>query len=175
MRLVCGLGNPEKKFLRTRHNVGFRFLDALASSVEIEPVFANNFDASIFISKKLNAIFAKPLTSMNASGSAVSKLASFYKITPSDIYVIHDDLDILLGSYKIQKGIGPKDHNGILSIERLLGSKDFWRVRIGIENRKQENRISGEDYVLEKFTAQEEDVLEEVEADCIPELKKIIS
>ena len=120
-------------------------------------------------------ILAKPMTFMNDSGLAVQKLAAFYKLPATDIYVIHDDLDIGLGAYKIQKGIGPKVHNGVNSIEEKLGTKEFYRVRVGVDNREGENRIPGEDYVLQNFRKEEKKVLKE-KIDIIVEelLKKLI-
>ena len=97
---------------------------------------------------------------MNDSGVAVKKILDNYKISPSNLYVIHDDLDIPLGEYKIQMAKGPKDHNGINSIEEELGTKDFGRIRIGIENRSSiSTRPKGEDYVLADFTEEEKHIL----------------
>ena len=118
--------------------------------------------------------FVKPQTMMNESGKAVSSLATFYKLPATDIYVIHDDLDLRLGEYKIQLGVGPKEHRGVLSVEVALGSKDFWRVRVGVDNRNNElgimnkgKKISGEDYVLNNFSDEELKIL-------IPVINKII-
>lgn len=100
---------------------------------------------------------------MNDSGSFVKKLVSQYPSIPvSSIYIIHDDLDIALGSYKIQFWKGPKDHKGLQSIEAALGTPDFWRVRIGVDNRDPKNRISGEEYVLQDFTSEEKTVIDKV-------------
>lgn len=144
---MVGLGNPGEAYSNNRHNAGYVVLDALASRG--------------FLGSK-DIIFAKTNTFMNTSGEAVKKLVSFYKIKLDDLYVIHDDLDIALGEYRIQKGIGPKDHKGIASIERVLGSSDFWRVRIGIENRSTDNRPSGGQFVLDDFTNEERRVLDGV-------------
>lgn len=99
---------------------------------------------------------------MNASGKAVHSLATNYKLLATDIYVIHDDLDIKLGEYKTQKGKGPKVHNGINSIEDSLGETDFWRVRVGVDNRNADNRIPGEDYVLQDFLPEERKAIDKV-------------
>lgn len=92
---------------------------------------------------------------MNESGEFVKKLLEQYKLDTPNLWVIHDDLDIPLGSYKIQFGKGPKIHKGTLSIEEELGTKDFWRVRIGVDDRAEDNRESGEEYVLKDFTHDE--------------------
>jgi PTH1 family peptidyl-tRNA hydrolase len=99
---------------------------------------------------------------MNKSGGFVKKLVDKYKLNPSDLYIIHDDLDIPLGSYKIQLGTGPKVHNGVNSIESELGTKDFWRVRVGVDNRKPDDRVQGEEYVLQDFSEDERKTLDGV-------------
>jgi len=80
----------------------------------------------------------------------------------TDLYIVHDDLDIKLGEYKIQKGKGPKVHKGINSIEKALGTDDFWRVRVGVDNRDSNNRTPGEQYVLQDFTSEEKEILDKV-------------
>src|SRR3990172_6433738 len=118
MKLIIGLGNPEEKYKKNRHNVGYMVIDELTKKRLPKDV----------VVKKTN-IF------MNESGEFMNKLVEQYHLKPSDLWVIHDDLDIALGSYKIQKGKGPKLHNGVNSIERELGTDEFWRVRVGVENR----------------------------------------
>ena len=97
---------------------------------------------------------------MNDSGSFVKKIVDKNNLDLSNLYIIHDDLDIPFGSFKIQFGKGPKDHNGILDIEEKLGSKDFWRVRVGIDNRPMDFKPMGEVYTLENFTDDEKQLLE---------------
>ena len=145
MKLIIGLGNPEEKYKNNRHNVGHIVVDELLTRV-LPP----------------GIIVRKTITFMNESGAYVKKLVEQYRINPSDLWVIHDDLDIPLGSYKIQKGKGPKLHNGINSIERLLGTDDFWRVRIGVDDRGPDNKIPGEEYVLEDFSEVEKENLRPV-------------
>ena len=151
MKLIIGLGNPEEKYKNNRHNVGHMVIDAFASKF---PISNFQFPKGIII-KKTDCF-------MNESGEFVKKLVEQYRINPSDLWVIHDDLDIPLGSYKIQKGKGPKLHNGINSIERLLGTDDFWRVRIGVDDRGPDNRIPGEEYVLQDFSDVEKENLRPV-------------
>jgi peptidyl-tRNA hydrolase, PTH1 family len=155
MRLLVGLGNPGTKYEKTRHNVGFLVVDAIASKSNGAWETENKFNSSLFTVNG-SLLLAKPQTFMNSSGEAVKKIVNFYKIDPHDIYVIHDDLDITLGNYKIQLGKGPELHYGVKSIEEELGTKNFWRVRIGIDNRNPENRIHGETYTLQNFTDDEE-------------------
>jgi len=160
MKLFIGLGNPGKEHENNRHNAGFMFLDFIAGTFNTESNFKNEkkFEADMFevVIDAEKILFVKPQTYMNAIGRTVKKLADFYKIDPDNIIVAHDDLDLELGSFKIQKGRGPKIHNGILSIEEHLGSSDFTRIRIGIDNRDPENRFQGKDYVLSSFTHEEE-------------------
>lgn len=144
MKLIIGLGNPKEEYRNNRHNVGHMAVDALLKK---------NLPKQ-FVVKKSWAM-------MNDSGNFVKKLIEQYRLDLSDLWVIHDDLDIPLGSFKIQKGKGPKLHNGILSIERQLGTPDFWRVRIGVDNRIGD-KIPGEEYVLQDFTEEEKEILKEV-------------
>lgn len=138
MKLVVGLGNPGKKYRNNRHNVGHMVADKL-----LEKGFSKNLVV------KKTGVF------MNESGKYVKNLIDRFKLDTPNLWVIHDDLDIALGNYKIQKGKGPKEHKGILSIEEKLGKNDFWRVRVGVENRSSDNRIPGEEYVLQDFKREE--------------------
>jgi PTH1 family peptidyl-tRNA hydrolase len=155
MKLVVGLGNPGKKYEKTRHNVGFMVIDKIVGELMVSPHAEKKLDSLIFYHHKSNTIFGRPQAFMNNSGIAVKKLVDFYKISTSDLWVVHDDLDLRLGEYKIQKGKGPREHKGVLSIEKRLEKKDFWRVRVGVDNREEDNRISGEDYVLMNFSDDE--------------------
>ena len=98
---------------------------------------------------------------MNKSGNTVGKFVRSTKAA-KDLIVVHDDLDIPLGKFKIQKGVGPLLHNGIESIENSLAGKDFWRVRIGIDNRKPNTWIDGETYVLQDFQPEEKKIVSEL-------------
>lgn len=156
MKLVIGLGNPGDKYRNNRHNVGHMVVDELLKSGLPKGVAAKKTD-----------VF------MNESGLSVKKLVDFYKVSPENLYIIHDDLDIKLGEYKIQKGKGPRVHNGVNSIEETLGTVDFWRVRIGVDNRDAENRTPGEQYVLQDFAGDELGMLDSVLSKAVEELKKV--
>ena len=163
MKLVVGLGNPGKEYQNNRHNVGFMAVDWLANQQfpDYKSQITKKFGDEIIHSGKY--LLVKPQMFMNRSGEVVAKLVNFYKIRAEDLWVIHDDLDIALGEYKIQQGIGPKVHNGLISIEEKLGTKDFWRVRVGVDNRPTGSaRTPGEDYVLTDFTEEERKVVDEV-------------
>jgi peptidyl-tRNA hydrolase, PTH1 family len=185
MKLIVGLGNPGEKYKGTRHNIGFLTLDELKTKIINYHVSISNqnLNLNFQINKRLksevvkidNIILAKPITFMNDSGLAVSSLTSYYKIHTDDIYIVHDDLDIRLGDYKFQKGKGPREHNGLLSIYEKLGTSDFWHVRIGVDNRKSHNRVPGEDYVLQKFSDGEMNLVNEVIDEATQELLGLIT
>src|SRR5271166_235185 len=131
MRLVVGLGNPGSRYARNRHNIGFLAVDAIARRYGF-PSFRDRFkgelaEGSIGGEKRL---LLKPQTFMNASGESVAETARFFKISPSEIVVIHDEIDLRPGKLRVKCGGGTAGHNGLRSIDALLGS-DFWRVRIG--------------------------------------------
>jgi PTH1 family peptidyl-tRNA hydrolase len=169
MKLIVGLGNPGDKYFQTRHNVGFMVIDQLLKSLNVTSQYNEKLDSMIGLSS--GNIFAKPDTYMNSSGVAVSKLMQEYKTPLSDLWVIHDDLDITLGKYKIQESVGPRVHGGITSIEKTVG-KDFNRVRVGVDNRKE--NIAGEVYVLQKFTPDELLIINSVVDETIMRLKELI-
>jgi peptidyl-tRNA hydrolase, PTH1 family len=142
MKLIVGLGNPGGSYVNTRHNAGQLFVDELQKSK-----LSNDF------------VVRKSDVFMNESGKFVKSLIDKYKLDLSNLFVVHDDLDILLGSYKIQLGRGPKYHNGISSVDKELGSNNYWHVRIGVDKRDPQNRVLGEEYVLQNFTDEEREVL----------------
>jgi len=178
MKLITGLGNPGEKYHNTRHNLGFRFLDSLRERF----LYQNNisctdwekedmFNSELSFLKeesRIIAILQKPLTYMNRSGDAVSKIVKKYDIedVEQNFILVHDDLDLDLGRFKIQVGKSPLGHNGVRNVEERLKTNEFKRVRIGIENRGGID-IPGEDYVLMKFLKSEEEIVNEVIQDAI--------
>lgn len=175
MRLIVGLGNVGEKYEKTRHNVGFIVIDELAKDIANSHWSNVERFKSLMIDNRDYVILSKPQTMMNSSGEAVSSIKNYYKIDENKIYVIHDDLDIKLGEYKIQKGKGPKEHKGLISIDEQLGSKDYWHVRVGVDNRSGEERIPGEDFVLMNFTDSDITILDGVIGKVVGELKSLIS
>ena len=159
MKLIVGLGNPDREYDNTRHNVGFMLLDYIF----------NNSD--FVLNKKMNAmeyitningekvILIKPMTYMNLSGDAVIKYVNFYKVDMNDIVVIQDDLDMPLGRVKLISNHGDGGHNGIKDIILKLGSKTFLRVKIGIGK---SDLMETKDYVLGKFKNNDRDILDGV-------------
>ena len=166
MFLIVGIGNPGKKYESTRHNVGFRILDEIAanfSSASWRTIFNTKISKGEIRDKKV--ILAKPQTFMNESGRAVKKLATSYKLEITRIWVIHDDIDILLGKIKISVGKSSAGHKGIQSIINELQTKNFIRFRIGIKPQKtesKEQRIETEKFVLKKFTKEETKIVKDV-------------
>lgn len=158
MKLIIGLGNPREEYVGSRHNAGFLVADTLQKG---------KLPVGVVVKKSANF--------MNDSGTCVNELIHRYKVGLSDLYIIHDDLDIPLGSYKIQFAVGPKVHNGINSIEAELGTKDFWRVRVGVDNRDADDRIQGEDYVLQNFEKEERKTLDGVIETICKEISKLAS
>lgn len=177
MKLIVGLGNPGEKYASTRHNIGFVVLDELARRQIPNTKFqiANKFKSEIIQTKEY--ILVKPQTFMNDSGTAVAKICHFYKVKYEDLYVVHDDLDIQLGSYKIQHGKGPKVHHGISSVEEKLGTDKFWNVRIGVENRvvRGNKGVPGVVYSLQNFENDELRIMNEVIEKVTGELNRVVS
>lgn len=176
MKLIIGLGNPGRKFQKTRHNLGFRVIDVLKkrnnfSKFELKRELNFLISKGKFNNKKI--ILAKPQTFMNESGKAVKLLVTHYKLRVTNLFVVHDDIDLPLGKIRIVKNRGAAGHRGIQSIIDELGTKNFIRFRIGIRRRKTETGSpSGlwwvsknqklEKFVLQKFTKEEEKILKEV-------------
>lgn len=177
MKLIVGLGNPGDKYSENRHNVGFMVVDFLKDKLGDELKFQMNkkFNAELASTKEY--ILVKPQTFMNDSGRAVSSICRFYKIKYEDLYIVHDDLDIPLGSFKIQFGKGPKVHNGLLSVEQDLGTDQFWNIRVGVENREVRGNkgIPGVVYSLQNFSPNEKVLVEEVVEKVADSLRVILS
>lgn len=134
IRLIVGLGNPGREYEATRHNVGFRWVDELARLQNLGFRSESRFHGLLAHGRlHSHEIFLlKPQTFMNASGRAVGALAQFYRIVPAEILVIHDELDLQPGVARLKLGGGHGGHNGLKDIIAHLGSKDFWRLRLGI-------------------------------------------
>ncbi len=173
MKLIVGLGNPGEKYQNNRHNAGFMVVDALAKLAQFSIFnfqFSKKFNAEVLQAD--DVLLVKPQTFMNDSGKAVAAICHFYKVKYEDLYIVHDDLDIQLGNYKIQHGKGPKVHNGLRSIEEKLGTEKYWNVRIGVENRavRGNKGVPGVVYSLQDFTEDERVILNGVVRDAAAEL-----
>ncbi len=137
--LIVGLGNPGDSYRTTRHNVGFQFLDRLAASCGARfAADAKFFGETARISAKAGDVrLLKPTTFMNLSGSAVQAVASYYKIKPEEILVVHDELDLQPGAMRLKIGGGNAGHNGLKDITAKLSTPNFWRLRVGIGHPRQ--------------------------------------
>jgi len=166
--LIVGLGNPGEKYKKTRHNFGFEVLDYFLSEknkiknadfpleFHNEPKFEGLFSMLNLGDKKVFLI--KPQTFMNLSGRSVGKALSYYKIKKSNLLLVHDDLDIEIGSLKFSRNSRSAGHHGVESVINELGSKDFNRLRLGIKNIQlmTSRQIPSEKFVLERFSPEEE-------------------
>jgi len=154
LHLVVGLGNPGEKYALTRHNIGFQFLDFLASRHQL--LFAQSKWQARIMRASLwgrSVLLAKPETYMNLSGQAVAALAGFFRVPPERILVVHDDIDLEVGRIRIVKARGAGGHNGIRSIIEHLGDRAFVRIRVGVG--RPSGPVPVEHYVLSRFNTEE--------------------
>lgn len=171
--LVVGLGNPGPTYALTRHNIGARVIDALAKSAGAnlsKHKRAQALVAEIRLSG-IHVVVAQPTSFMNESGGPTKALATFYKVEPQNIIVLHDELDIELGAIRVKWSGGDNGHNGLKSIRKSLGSGDWYRVRLGIG--RPVGQQDPADFVLKNFsTAEQSDVANLIErgADAVESL-----
>ena len=183
MILIVGLGNPGEKYNNTRHNIGFKIVDEFAKE--------NNFP-EFKLSKKHNSLIsegvidnekimlAKPQTFMNNSGKAVKSIIDYLSLTTDNLLVVHDDIDIEIGQMKISENSRSAGHKGVQSIIDEIGTKDFARVRVGIkpiaesQGVNDAQQIPTEKFVLEKFTQNEEQILQNIITQSIQQITEQI-
>ncbi len=182
MKLIVGLGNPGEKYEKTRHNLGFMVVEQFLKDFEPQKDTAWN-DSKKFKSdiaeidwqpkhgKMEKVILVKPKTFMNNSGMAVSLIARFYKVSPENIFIIHDELDLPLGNLKIRLGGSSAGHNGIESVIDSLGTDKFWRLRLGI---KSGENINAEDFVLRNFSPKEKGKVKKVVKNASNALQEVL-
>ena len=155
IKLFVGLGNIGDQYAATRHNAGFWWIDLIArqtnSALSLEAKF---FGLAGKLKPHADIWLLKPHTFMNASGKSVAALANYYKISPSEICVIHDELDLPAGSAKLKFGGGHGGHNGLRDIHAALGTADYWRLRIGIDHPGDKNQVVN--FVLKPPTKDEQ-------------------
>ena len=150
MRLWVGLGNPEPGMAGQRHNIGFMALDVIALRHGFTPWrrrFSGVVAEGVVGGEKVLGL--KPLTYMNDSGLSVQAAAAFFKLEPGSITAFHDELDLAFGRVRVKRGGGAAGHNGLRSMDRQLGSPDYWRVRLGIGHPGDKERVLG--HVLGDF------------------------
>ncbi len=161
MKLIVGLGNPGKEYENTRHNIGFQTLDLFAEKlgVSISKSKFNGLYAEVSISSE-KVILLKPQSYINLSGEVIRKFIDFYQIPIENILIIHDDLDLPVGIYKIKQKGSSGGHNGLKNIELHLKTQEYKRIKIGISNNKE---MDTKDYVLGKLSVSEQKQLREVQ------------
>lgn len=182
MICIVGLGNPGEKYQNNRHNVGFMFVDYMVTLFSGHAVANRKIDATMYQCDN-KILLAKPQIFMNKSGEVVRLIVKQYNLNPkTDLIIVHDDLDIPFGKFKIQT-TGPKLHNGIESIENHLHTVDFFRVRIGVDARpsndptrsqqitNEDQMIPGETYVLRNFLLNEQKELSNFFSKIVSRLK----
>ncbi|HVP20392.1 MAG TPA: aminoacyl-tRNA hydrolase [Anaerolineaceae bacterium] len=159
--LIVGLGNPGREYRETRHNVGFMVVDLVGLDFGIQ---LSRLQSRALVGsgtwKGRKVILAKPQTYMNLSGQAVSSLVRFYKIPFEDLLVVHDDVDLAVGTLRIRPGGGSAGQKGLASIIQQLGTEEFPRLRVGIGHPQGQRDVA--DYVLDSFFSSEKDLVLEV-------------
>lgn len=160
LRLVAGLGNPGRSYVRTRHNAGFWFVDALATKLGVSFARESRFSGEVAKAGELRLL--KPATYMNESGTSVGALARFLAIEPAEILVVHDELDLPAGTVKLKLGGGVAGHNGLKDIRTHLSTPEFWRLRIGIGHPRDSEvpQQAVVDYVLKPPRADEREAID---------------
>ncbi len=158
MKLLVGLGNPGARYASTRHNIGWMAVDAIAAAHDFGPEHAK-FQGRIRDGavSGLKALILKPETFMNLSGQSVGEALRFYKLTPADVIVFHDELDLAPGKCRFKAGGGHAGHNGLRSLHQHIGP-DYARVRLGIGHPGDKARVA--DYVLHDFAKADRDWLD---------------
>ena len=158
MLLWVGLGNPEPSMARQRHNIGFMALDVIASAHRFGP-WRPRFKglATEGVVGGVRVLGLKPLTYMNESGASVQAASAFFKLAPEAITAFHDELDLVPGKVRVKRGGGAAGHNGLRSMDRHLGTPEYWRVRLGIGHPGNKARVTG--HVLGDFAKVDRDWL----------------
>ena len=151
MLLWVGLGNPEPAMGRQRHNIGFMAVDAIAGRHGFAP-WRRRFKGLVSEGQVAGTkiLLLKPLTYMNDSGASVQAASGFFKFAPDGITAFHDELDLAPGRLRVKRGGGAAGHNGLRSMDRMLGTPDYWRIRLGIGHPGHKDRVTG--YVLGDFS-----------------------
>jgi len=173
MKIIAGLGNPGEKYNNTRHNLGFSILDNIVQGKNLNWTLNKKFFS--LMAKNGDTIYLKPQTFMNNSGRAIETILSYYKLLPKKfnlikkkdtnlediLTIIHDDLDIEIGKYKISENSRSGGNNGVQSIISHLKTKNFKRIRVGIKNKLKE-KIPAEKFVLMKFNKEEQKIINNI-------------
>lgn len=173
MYLIAGLGNPTKTYEGTRHNVGFSMIDVLAETFHID-VTTKKHKALVGkgVIEGARVILAKPQTYMNLSGESVREIADFYKIEPENIIIIYDDISFDVGRLRIRKKGSAGGHNGIKNIIAHLGTQEFPRIKVGVGEKPKDWDLA--DYVLSKYSKEEQEAFKEASQDVVGAVKLMV-
>jgi len=173
-KLIAGLGNPGETYSRTRHNIGFLVVQAIAEKAKTD-FNKTRFDATYSRTTLhgQDVFLVKPLSYMNRSGLPLRQLTAYFKIPVFDMIVVHDDMDLAFGTLKIVQDRGTGGHNGIKSIVEAFGTRNFIRVRVGVGHPGIQNRVTG--HVLGGFTPEEQAGLDNVIQDAAAACDLILS
>jgi peptidyl-tRNA hydrolase, PTH1 family len=160
IQLIVGLGNPGTEYEKTRHNAGFWWVDAIAEAKRATWKKETKFSGWTSKVEEGGVDFAllKPATYMNESGRSVGRYLQFYKLEAGAMLVVHDELDLPPGTVKLKRGGGTGGHNGLEDLAEVLGTKDFWRLRIGIGHPGHKDLVP--DYVLKKARREEQEAID---------------
>lgn len=153
MKILVGLGNPGEQYEKTRHNIGWRVLDAIASADDAVFSYEKKWNAEV--AKAGNILLVKPQTFMNNSGEAVRPIMDYYKCEPQDCIVLYDDKDVLFGTIRLRSTGSAGGHNGMKSLIQYIGTQDFPRIRIGVADPESPITDTAQ-FVLARFTSEEE-------------------
>lgn len=176
MKLLVGLGNPGKNYANTRHNIGFHILDLRAQQEQLGSLkFQAKFQAEILIAqrKEQKILLCKPQTYMNLSGNAIAPLMRFYEIVPQNLLVLHDEIDFVTGRIALKFAGSAAGHNGLKSTIEKLGTRDFWRLRIGVDRPQDQSQVSNR--VLGKFKAAEQHLLQQKTSEIFAHIEQFLS
>ncbi len=172
VQLVVGLGNPGAGHAEDRHNVGFWLVDALASKLKVELRVDSRYKGEL--GRAASGLrLLKPATYMNLSGDAVAPCAIYFRIPPPAVLVVHDELDLPVGTVRLKRGGGHGGHNGLRSIEQMLGSNDYLRIRLGIGHPGVGRDVAG--YVLSRPPAAEREAIEAAIGAVLDNIETIIN
>jgi PTH1 family peptidyl-tRNA hydrolase len=171
IKLIVGLGNPGPQYEPTRHNVGYWLVETLAASNGGQFRFDNKFHGLLcrLLVAGRDLRLLKPATYMNRSGQSLAAVVRYFDISMSQVLVVHDELDLPVGALRLKYGGGHAGHNGLRNIVQVIGTRDFWRLRIGIDHPADRSQVV--DYVLSRFSRDDEtrirDLLDQAEPNLI--------
>lgn len=170
LKLIVGLGNPEQKYLPTRHNVGFWVLDSLAQELSKKFTLSKKYESELFEYEYETKLFhmMKPLSYINNSGKPIKKFIKNKDINPENILIIYDDLDLDVGKIRLKLDGGSGGHNGLNSIIEQIGSKNFWRLRVGIGKPYEKHEVIN--YVLGKPSQLDKSIIDKSIKDMLNEI-----